>query len=62
MAWPCRLAWGAHAVFLPARTFFVRFDPVSLFFMPLAPLNLLPTKVNKTSKNPKDYLIKQEKS
>jgi len=41
---------------LALAAFFYLFVPLLLFFVALARLNLLPTKVNKTSKNLKDYV------
>ena len=60
--WPWLQGWLTTAV-PPLATprpgaLFSSFVALLLLFAPLAWLNLLPTKVNKTSKHPKDYITK----
>jgi len=65
VAWPCQLAWVGRARWrcwptLPSCCCFSFghpfFDPFLLPFAALAQLDLLPTKVNKTSKNSKQNM------
>ena len=63
--WPRLQGWPTAVVPPPtthrAATLFSSFVPLLLLFAKLARLNLLPIKVNETSKNPKDYSNKTSK-
>jgi len=55
--WPCHIAGRFCSVGSIFRLF-ACFDPFSSLFAVFAWFNLLPTRINKTSKNLKEYWIK----
>jgi len=68
VARPCHVARGGRATLLAGSAGWLPFSPLFAYFNPFSPLfagfawfNLLPARINKTSKHLKEYLINQEK-